>query len=200
MSLWWFYTPLVQHDWAASFGQERRLSPPPSFESSDGLLYGNRILSLMPPLHVSSLRAVCVTHSLRYANSVYASNIFANIMLPIFCMTTVIYPLSGLPPSVNAAAGSLEYTKFDAMTLVPPHIEKITSDAELLHYLSENCSDVVLGGRRCSCRCGRRCCEEDQTFHRKWVCRDGHVANTASKWRLAFGALEIYACPSCDAG
>lgn len=42
------------HDWAASFGQERKLSPPPGFESSDKLLYGDRMLSLMPPFHVCS--------------------------------------------------------------------------------------------------------------------------------------------------
>lgn len=41
------------HEWAASFAQERRLSPPAGFESSDSLLYGNRVLSLMPPFHVS---------------------------------------------------------------------------------------------------------------------------------------------------
>jgi len=43
------------HDWAASFARERQLSPPPNFESSDALLLGNRILSLMPPFHVSHL-------------------------------------------------------------------------------------------------------------------------------------------------
>jgi len=46
--------PIVwTHDWAASFARERQLSPPPHFESSDALLLGNRILSLMPPFHVS---------------------------------------------------------------------------------------------------------------------------------------------------
>ena len=41
------------HDWAASFGQQRHSTPPPGFELSDGLLLGTRILSLMPPYHVS---------------------------------------------------------------------------------------------------------------------------------------------------
>lgn len=43
------------HDWAASFARERQLSPPRNFESSDALLLGNRMLSLMPPFHVSHL-------------------------------------------------------------------------------------------------------------------------------------------------
>lgn len=48
------------HDWAASFGRERRLPPPPGFNSSDRLLYGNRILSLMPPFHMSGLGIECL--------------------------------------------------------------------------------------------------------------------------------------------
>lgn len=42
------------HDWAASFARERQLAPPLGFESSDSLLLGNRVLSLMPPFHVST--------------------------------------------------------------------------------------------------------------------------------------------------
>ena len=41
------------HDWAASFAAERMLAPPQGFDSSDRLLLGNRVLSLMPPFHVS---------------------------------------------------------------------------------------------------------------------------------------------------
>lgn len=41
------------HDWAASFARERQLPPPSGFESSDSLLLGNRVLSMMPPFHVS---------------------------------------------------------------------------------------------------------------------------------------------------
>ncbi|KAG6993745.1 abhydrolase domain-containing protein mpaH [Physcia stellaris] len=114
------------HDWAASFGQERRLHPPLGSESSDGLLYGNRILSLMPPFH--------------------ASNLFASVMLPIFCTTSVIYPLSGVPPSVQAAAGCLEQLKIDAMTLTPPHIEEIAGNPELLHYLSQKLQTLFWAG------------------------------------------------------
>lgn len=41
------------HDWAASFGGQRLLTSPPGFELSDALLLRTRILSLMPPFHVS---------------------------------------------------------------------------------------------------------------------------------------------------
>lgn len=52
-----FPKPIIwTHDWAASFASERRLSPPAGFESSDSLICGNRILSLMPPFHVSSIQ------------------------------------------------------------------------------------------------------------------------------------------------
>ena len=41
------------HDWATSFGEQRLLTSPPGFELSDDLLLRTRILSLMPPFHVS---------------------------------------------------------------------------------------------------------------------------------------------------
>lgn len=41
------------HDWAASFAEERYLPPPPGFDSMDSLMLGVRLLSLMPPFHVS---------------------------------------------------------------------------------------------------------------------------------------------------
>lgn len=40
------------HDWAAAFGRDRNMPAPPGFESSDKLLLGVRLLSLMPPFHV----------------------------------------------------------------------------------------------------------------------------------------------------
>ena len=48
------------HDWAASFARERQLSPPPGFKSSDALLLGNRLLSLMAPFHVSFFLYFCL--------------------------------------------------------------------------------------------------------------------------------------------
>ena len=48
------------HDWAASFGEQRLLTPPPGFELSDALLLRTRVLSLMHPAHVSpSLDRLC---------------------------------------------------------------------------------------------------------------------------------------------
>ena len=41
------------HAWAASFGEQRQLTPPPGFELSDAMLLRTRILSLMPPFHVN---------------------------------------------------------------------------------------------------------------------------------------------------
>lgn len=43
------------HAWAASFARQRELIPPSGFDSSDKLLLGNRLLSLMPASHVSVL-------------------------------------------------------------------------------------------------------------------------------------------------
>lgn len=51
-----FPKPIIwTHDWAASFGFERRHPAPAGFKSSDSLLYG-RTLSLLAPFHVSELR------------------------------------------------------------------------------------------------------------------------------------------------
>ena len=49
-----FPKPVIwTHDWAASFAEERYLSPQAGYESMDGLMLGVRLLSLMPPFHVS---------------------------------------------------------------------------------------------------------------------------------------------------
>ena len=58
-----FPKPIVwTHDWAASFGRQREFAPPSGFDSSDRLLLGNRLLSLMPPFHVSSSNFGLSTH------------------------------------------------------------------------------------------------------------------------------------------
>lgn len=41
------------HDWAASFAQQRMLTPPQGFQLCDDMLSRTRLLSLMPPFHVS---------------------------------------------------------------------------------------------------------------------------------------------------
>ena len=49
--------PIVwTHDWAASFGEQCLLTPPPGFESCNALLLRTRVLSLMPAAHVSDSR------------------------------------------------------------------------------------------------------------------------------------------------
>lgn len=50
-----FPKPVIwTHDWAASFVQQRSLSPPPGFDFADNMLLRKRLLSLMPPFHVSN--------------------------------------------------------------------------------------------------------------------------------------------------
>ncbi|KAI9874071.1 MAG: hypothetical protein M1830_010225, partial [Pleopsidium flavum] len=88
------------NEWAASFVRERRLAPPLGFESSDNLLLGNRVLSLMDPFH--------------------AAHFLASILFAIFCRTTVIYPLSAVPSSAELAVECLKHTKADAVMLLPP--------------------------------------------------------------------------------
>lgn len=49
-----FPKPIIwTHGWAASFARERYLAPPLGFDSIDRLMLGVRLLSLMPPFHVS---------------------------------------------------------------------------------------------------------------------------------------------------
>lgn len=49
-----FPKPVIwTHDWAASFAEERYLTPPSGYDSMDGLMQGTRLFSLMPPFHVS---------------------------------------------------------------------------------------------------------------------------------------------------
>lgn len=75
-------------------------------------------------------------------------------MLPIFCMTIVVYPFSSFPSSVKAAAEALKYTKVNAMNLTPPHIEEIASDPVLLHHLSKEIDTLFWAGGDISAAAG----------------------------------------------
>ena len=80
------------HAWAASFGEQRLLTPPPGFELSDAMLLKTRILSLMPPFHVS--------HSLFHTYGVHFPAVYRylDIMLILtgctfVCQHPFSYPL-----------------------------------------------------------------------------------------------------------
>lgn len=75
-----------------------------------------------------------------------AGHLFVSLLASVFCSTTIIYPLSGIPPSVHSAAEALKYTTVDAMTLVPPYVEEIGRDPDLLEYLSTRVKTLFWAG------------------------------------------------------
>lgn len=58
----------------------------------------------------------------------------------------MIYPLSGLPPSIQMAANCLRYTKADIITLVPPYVEELGRNREVLEFLSHQVKTVMWAG------------------------------------------------------
>lgn len=58
----------------------------------------------------------------------------------------MIYPLSGLPPTVRMAVDFLKHRKADILTLVPPYIEELGGNEELLESLSHDLETVMWAG------------------------------------------------------
>ena len=85
-------------------------------------------------------------------------------MFPLSCGTIIVYPLSGLPPSVQAAANALQHLKLNAMTLTPPHIEEIASSPALLQYLSENLQTLFWAGGDVSVAAGDKISQKMRLF------------------------------------
>ena len=75
-----------------------------------------------------------------------AGHIFFSILLPIYCGTLIIYPLSAVPPSAQMAVECLEYTKASALTLVPPYVEEVGQSVELLEALSAKVDCIFWAG------------------------------------------------------
>lgn len=71
---------------------------------------------------------------------------FASIMFPLFCGTTVIYPLSGSPPTAATAVECLKHTTVDAICMIPPHIEELGHNPEMLDYLSQHVQTLFWAG------------------------------------------------------
>ena len=71
---------------------------------------------------------------------------FASIMFAIFCQTTTIYPLSDVPPSAELVVECLKHTKADALTLVPPYVEQIGRNPEILEFVSRNVETIFWAG------------------------------------------------------
>lgn len=85
-------------------------------------------------------------------------------MLPVFCASIIVYPLSGMSPSVHAAAESLEYTTVDVLTLVPPHIEEISRDPALLRFLSGKLRALFWAGGDISAAAGNTISDHIRLF------------------------------------
>ncbi len=71
---------------------------------------------------------------------------FASILFPILCGTLIIYPLSGVTPSAQMAVECLNHTKANALTLVPPYVEEIGGNPELLAALSAKVDCIFWAG------------------------------------------------------
>jgi len=71
---------------------------------------------------------------------------FSSIMFSMFCGTTVIYPLSGSPPTAATAVECLKHTTVDAICMIPPQIEELSHNPKMLDYLSQHVQTLFWAG------------------------------------------------------
>ena len=70
----------------------------------------------------------------------------ASLLMPLLCGTTIIYPLSGVLPSAQAAVECSEYTNIQLVLLLPPHVEEIGRNPEMIKSLSNNVESLFWAG------------------------------------------------------
>lgn len=58
----------------------------------------------------------------------------------------MIYPLSGLAPTIQMAMDCLRHTKADIISLVPPYVEELGRNEEVLEFLSHEVETVMWAG------------------------------------------------------
>ena len=83
-----------------------------------------------------------------------AAHLFASLLFTILCGTTVIYPLSGLPPSAQMAVDCLHHQKVDIITLIPPFAEEMGRNRDVLEFLSHRIKTVMWAGGDVSLQTG----------------------------------------------
>lgn len=80
------------------------------------------------------------------ANPRKAGHLFFSLLLPIYCGTLIIYPLSAVPPSAQLAAECLEHTEASALAFIPPYVEEVGESVDLLETLSTKVDCIFWAG------------------------------------------------------
>ncbi|KAF2180762.1 acetyl-CoA synthetase-like protein [Zopfia rhizophila CBS 207.26] len=130
-----FPKPVIwTHGWADSYAGQRyaSLAPPEDSCTPESTMLGVRTLCLCPPSHASSM--------------------FVTLLFTIYCGNTVIMPLSGPPISAKMGADALLQTNCDFAVMIPPHLEQLGSDKELLERF--NVKGIMWGGADISVAAG----------------------------------------------
>ncbi|KAM0152233.1 hypothetical protein ACHAPG_007769 [Botrytis cinerea] len=64
----------------------------------------------------------------------------------VFNQTPLIYPLAGVPLSMQVVLEALKYVKADSVFLAPPFVEEIGKNPEMLDFLVKNIDVLLYGG------------------------------------------------------
>lgn len=89
---------------------------------------------------------------------------FASLMFTMFCGTTMIYPLSGLPPTADIILSCLEYTSVDAITVVPPQAEEIGGNPATISTIASQTNAMLYGGGGIPLHAGNAIAEKMKLF------------------------------------
>lgn len=85
-------------------------------------------------------------------------------MFTMFCGTTMIYPLSGLPPTADVILSCLEYTSVDAITVVPPQAEEIGRNPATISSIACQTNVMLYGGGEISDYAGNAIADQMKLF------------------------------------
>ncbi|TVY56661.1 Non-canonical non-ribosomal peptide synthetase FUB8 [Lachnellula cervina] len=114
------------HGYASSVSNLIQMDPPEGYNSQERLYQANRVFVMFPPFHPA-----CIAFTLFNA---------------VHNQTVTIAPIQMSIPSAQGLYEALKYTKADVAFIVPSIVNEISSNQQLLRFISMNLDAIIYAG------------------------------------------------------
>jgi thioester reductase-like protein/acyl-CoA synthetase (AMP-forming)/AMP-acid ligase II len=114
------------HEYISQVWHVQTLEPPEGFTSVDELVRKGSYLVSLPPFHIAGFTLA--------------------IIFPAMYGCVPVYPVAGIPPTLNSFLDALRSTSFDWTFLSPVVIDEIGRDPKTLEYIAQKLDYLLFSG------------------------------------------------------
>jgi thioester reductase-like protein/acyl-CoA synthetase (AMP-forming)/AMP-acid ligase II len=114
------------HEYISRVWHVQTLEPPEGFTSVDELVRKGSYLVSLPPFHIAGFTLA--------------------IIFPAMYGCVPVYPIAGIPPTLNSFLDALRSTSFDWTFLSPVVIDEIGRDPKVLEYIAQKLDYLLFSG------------------------------------------------------